>query len=76
MERPAWEPATVAALAEAGARIYALDLDSAIVSAKTIVGVEYVPTDVTGAGSVATALDQAASDARPHHLNYRWAETP
>jgi NAD(P)-dependent dehydrogenase (short-subunit alcohol dehydrogenase family) len=57
--------ATAAALAGAGARVFALDLASAIEDAPTVDGVEYVAADVTDPTSVQTAVDRAAGSGVP-----------
>jgi NAD(P)-dependent dehydrogenase (short-subunit alcohol dehydrogenase family) len=57
--------ATAAALAGAGARVFALDLASAVEDAPTVDGVEYVAADVTDPTSVQTAVDRAAGSGVP-----------
>jgi NAD(P)-dependent dehydrogenase (short-subunit alcohol dehydrogenase family) len=51
--------ATVAALAERGARVFALDLPDAIEKADRLDGVSYVPTDVTDPEQVRAAVASA-----------------
>lgn len=55
--------ATVAALAKAGAKVFALDLDAAIDKATRVDGVEYRPTDVTDPAQVRAAVTAANMDA-------------
>ena len=58
--------ATAAALADAGARVVALDLAAACEAAPEAPGIEYVPTDVTSEDDVRAAVAVAANDpARP-----------
>ena len=52
--------ATAQALAEQGARVFALDLPTAIEAAPAVDGVTYVPTDVTDGEQVRAAVAQAA----------------
>ncbi|MFS8478546.1 MAG: SDR family NAD(P)-dependent oxidoreductase [Micromonosporaceae bacterium] len=54
--------ATVAALAKAGAKVFALDLDAAIDHATRVDGVEYRPTDVTDPAQVRAAVTAANVD--------------
>ncbi|GGB74161.1 3-hydroxy-2-methylbutyryl-CoA dehydrogenase [Knoellia flava TL1] len=54
--------ATAAALAEHGASVFALDLDSAIEQAPQVDGVTYVATDVTDEEQVRAAVAQAAGN--------------
>ena len=55
--------ATAAALAGAGARVYALDLAQGIEKAPEVDGVTYVATDVTDEAQVRAAVAQASGDA-------------
>ncbi len=55
--------ATAQALAEKGARVFALDLD--VDGAPAVDGVEYVATDVTDPEQVQAAVDQAAGSGVP-----------
>ncbi|MBR7743200.1 SDR family NAD(P)-dependent oxidoreductase [Phycicoccus sp. BSK3Z-2] len=55
--------ATAAALADGGARVYALDLPDACSAAPAVDGVEYVPTDVTSEAEVRAAVATASADA-------------
>jgi NAD(P)-dependent dehydrogenase (short-subunit alcohol dehydrogenase family) len=57
--------ATAAALAGQGARVFVLDLPSAIEDAPAVDGVEYVGTDVTDPASVQAAVDRAADAGVP-----------
>lgn len=57
--------ATVAALAARGARVFAIDLPSAVASAPAVEGVTYVPVDVTEAGQVRDAVATAAGSGAP-----------
>ncbi|MDV6010880.1 SDR family NAD(P)-dependent oxidoreductase [Haloechinothrix sp. LS1_15] len=57
--------ATAAALAAKGARVFALDLDSAFASAEQHEGVRYVATDVTDGEQVQAAVDEAAGSGLP-----------
>ena len=52
--------ATAAKLAASGARVFGLDLESAIAEASQIAGLSYVATDVTNAEQVRAAVAQAA----------------
>ena len=52
--------ATAQALAEQGARVFALDLPTAIEAAPAVDGVTYAPTDVTDGEQVRAAVAQAA----------------
>jgi NAD(P)-dependent dehydrogenase (short-subunit alcohol dehydrogenase family) len=52
--------ATARALAEKGARVFALDLPASIENAPAVDGVTYVATDVTDPAQVQAAVDQAA----------------
>ena len=52
--------ATAQALAEQGARVFALDLPAAIEAAPAVEGVTYVPTDVTNGDQVRAAVSAAA----------------
>ncbi|GGL32240.1 SDR family NAD(P)-dependent oxidoreductase [Phycicoccus endophyticus] len=54
--------ATAAALADSGARVYALDLPDACAAAPAVEGVEHVPTDVTSEAEVRAAVQRAAGD--------------
>jgi NAD(P)-dependent dehydrogenase (short-subunit alcohol dehydrogenase family) len=54
--------ATTRALAERGARVFALDLPSAVEKAEPVDGVTYVPADVTDPDQVQAAVDAAAAD--------------
>ncbi len=54
--------ATAAALAAAGAHVYALDLAGGIETAPEVDGVTYVAADVTDEGQVRAAVQQAAAD--------------
>jgi NAD(P)-dependent dehydrogenase (short-subunit alcohol dehydrogenase family) len=53
--------ATAKALADRGARVYALDLPASVDAAPTVDGVTYVPTDVTDEEQVRAAVAQASS---------------
>jgi len=55
--------ATAAALAGAGARVYALDLPGSIERAAAVEGVTYVAADVTAQDEVRSAVDRASGDA-------------
>ena len=57
--------ATAAALAGAGASVFAFDLPAAVESAPGVAGVTYVPVDVTDAEQVQAAVDQAAAGPEP-----------
>jgi NAD(P)-dependent dehydrogenase (short-subunit alcohol dehydrogenase family) len=58
--------ATAAALAEAGATVFALDLAAGIEKAgQAPAGIEYVETDVTDPASVQAAVDRAVGSGRP-----------
>lgn len=52
--------ATAQALAEQGARVFALDLPAAIEAAPAVEGVTYVPNDVTNGDQVRAAVSAAA----------------
>src|SRR4051794_8650140 len=54
--------ATAAALAEAGARVFAVDLPGAIEKAPKVEGVTYAPADVTDPEQVQAAVDAAAGE--------------
>jgi NAD(P)-dependent dehydrogenase (short-subunit alcohol dehydrogenase family) len=54
--------ATAAALAEAGARVFAVDLPGAIDKAPKVEGVTYAPADVTDPEQVQAAVDAAAGE--------------
>jgi NAD(P)-dependent dehydrogenase (short-subunit alcohol dehydrogenase family) len=54
--------ATAAALAEGGARVFAVDLPAAIDKAPKVEGVTYVAADVTDPTQVQTAVDTAAAE--------------
>jgi NAD(P)-dependent dehydrogenase (short-subunit alcohol dehydrogenase family) len=60
--------ATVRALAERGARVFALDLAAGIEKAPAIDGVTYLEADVTSAEQVRLAVDTAASASDGHPL--------
>jgi NAD(P)-dependent dehydrogenase (short-subunit alcohol dehydrogenase family) len=53
--------ATARALAENGARVFAIDLPAAIESAETVDGITYVAADVTEPDQVQAAVDAAAA---------------
>ena len=55
--------ATAAALAGAGARVYAVDLPASIKAAPEVAGVTYVEADVTDAEQVRAAVAAASADA-------------
>ncbi|MCP2260560.1 NAD(P)-dependent dehydrogenase, short-chain alcohol dehydrogenase family [Streptoalloteichus tenebrarius] len=57
--------ATARALAARGARVFAVDLPSAIEKAERVEGVTYVAADVTDAEQVRAAVDQAAGSGAP-----------
>ncbi|GGM41039.1 SDR family NAD(P)-dependent oxidoreductase [Dactylosporangium sucinum] len=57
--------ATAAALAKAGASVYALDLAGAIETAPEVAGVTYVPADVTDPEQVRAAVATAAGGDAP-----------
>ncbi|WP_020499441.1 SDR family NAD(P)-dependent oxidoreductase [Sciscionella marina] len=57
--------ATAARLAEAGATVYALDLQASIDKAEAVKGVTYVAADVTDPGSVEAAVATASGSAAP-----------
>jgi NAD(P)-dependent dehydrogenase (short-subunit alcohol dehydrogenase family) len=57
--------ATAAALAGRGARVFALDLASALEAAPTVDGVEYVAVDVTDPEQVQAAVDRAGDAGVP-----------
>ncbi|MFF5989702.1 SDR family NAD(P)-dependent oxidoreductase [Prauserella flavalba] len=57
--------ATARALAEQGARVFALDLGAAIEKAEQIDGVTYVEADVTDPEQVRAAVEQAAGSGAP-----------
>ncbi|SHE65432.1 SDR family NAD(P)-dependent oxidoreductase [Streptoalloteichus hindustanus] len=57
--------ATARAMAARGARVFALDLPAAIEKAERVDGVTYVAADVTDAGQVQAAVDQAAGSGAP-----------
>lgn len=50
-------------LADAGAKVFVLDLPDAIEKAETVTGVTYVPADVTSPNQIQDAVDQAAAAA-------------
>jgi NAD(P)-dependent dehydrogenase (short-subunit alcohol dehydrogenase family) len=54
--------ATAAALADSGARVFAVDLPTAIDTAPKVEGVTYVAADVTDPEQVQAAVDAAAGD--------------
>jgi NAD(P)-dependent dehydrogenase (short-subunit alcohol dehydrogenase family) len=55
--------ATAAALAEAGAKVFGLDLPSAIEAAELSASIHYLPVDVTNADGVVAVLAQVAESA-------------
>jgi NAD(P)-dependent dehydrogenase (short-subunit alcohol dehydrogenase family) len=57
--------ATARALAKRGARVFALDLPSAVERAEAVDGISYVPADVTDPDQVQAAVDAAASSGDP-----------
>jgi len=57
--------ATARALAERGARVFALDLPDVVEQAAAVDGVTHVATDVTDADQVQTAVDRAADSGSP-----------
>jgi NAD(P)-dependent dehydrogenase (short-subunit alcohol dehydrogenase family) len=57
--------ATARALAERGARVFALDLPAAVAHAGQVDGVEYLAADVTDAEQVGAAVESAASAGSP-----------
>ena len=57
--------ATARALAERGARVFALDLPAAVAAAGQVDGVEYLAADVTDAGQVGAAVESAAGAGTP-----------
>src|ERR1035437_2425105 len=57
--------ATAAALVQAGASVFALDLTQAIDKAPDVEGVQYLPTDVTNADQVRQAVQTAVSSGTP-----------
>ncbi|WP_031465668.1 SDR family NAD(P)-dependent oxidoreductase, partial [Sciscionella sediminilitoris] len=57
--------ATAARLAEAGATVYALDLQASIDKAEAVEGVTYVAADVTDPASVESAVTTAAGSGAP-----------
>jgi NAD(P)-dependent dehydrogenase (short-subunit alcohol dehydrogenase family) len=54
--------ATARALAESGARVFALDLPTAVDAAEKVDGITYVAADVTEPEQVRAAVDAAAAD--------------
>jgi NAD(P)-dependent dehydrogenase (short-subunit alcohol dehydrogenase family) len=57
--------ATARALAAKGARVFALDLPSAVEKAAAVAGISYLPADVTDAGQVGAAVGMAAGSGVP-----------
>jgi NAD(P)-dependent dehydrogenase (short-subunit alcohol dehydrogenase family) len=57
--------ATAAALADRGARVFALDLPAALADAPVVEGIEYVAADVTDPASVRDAVQRAAGAGVP-----------
>jgi NAD(P)-dependent dehydrogenase (short-subunit alcohol dehydrogenase family) len=57
--------ATAAALAEAGAKVFGLDLPSAIEAAEQSASIQYLPVDVTNADGVVAVLAQVVESAGP-----------
>lgn len=57
--------ATARALAERGARVFALDLPDVVEQAAAVDGVTHVATDVTDADQVQAAVDRAADSGSP-----------
>jgi len=55
--------ATAAALTVSGARVFGLDLETAIAQAPAVEGLTYLPADVTDPGSVEAAVTTAAAGA-------------
>jgi NAD(P)-dependent dehydrogenase (short-subunit alcohol dehydrogenase family) len=57
--------ATAKALADNGARVFALDLPAAIEKAPSVDGVSYVAADVTDPAQVSAAVEEAAGGSEP-----------